>query len=68
MSMDQIIEVDRALDKLAEHDERKARVVEMRFFGGLELQEIADTLEVSLATVKRDWEFARVWLFSRLSP
>ena len=68
MSMDQIIEVDLALDKLAEHDERKARVVEMRFFGGLELQEIADTLEVSLATVKRDWEFARVWLFSRLSP
>lgn len=68
MPVDQIIEVDRALDDLALKDERKAKVVEMRFFGGLELQEIAEVLGVSLATVKRDWEFARAWLFTRLSP
>ncbi len=66
MPIDQIIEVDRALADLALKDERKARVVEMRFFGGLELQEIAEVLEISLATVKRDWEFSRAWLFARL--
>lgn len=68
MSLDRIIEIDRALDELAERDERKAQVVEMRFFGGLELDEIAAALEISLATVKRDWEFARAWLYARLSP
>ncbi|QOY86230.1 ECF-type sigma factor [Paludibaculum fermentans] len=67
MALDRVIDIDRALRELALHDERKARVVEMRFFGGLELQEVAEVLEVSLATVKRDWEFARTWLFARLS-
>lgn len=68
LPVEAIIEVDRALDALAVKDERKARVVEMRFFGGLEMEEIAEVLGVSLPTVKRDWVFARAWLFSRLSP
>ncbi|MCU0245797.1 MAG: ECF-type sigma factor [Bryobacter sp.] len=62
-----VIDVDRALEELAAKDERKAQVVEMRFFGGLDFPEIAEALEVSLATVKRDWEFSRSWLFNRLS-
>lgn len=67
MPIEQIIEVDRALTELAARDERKAQVVEMRFFGGLEFNEIAEALEISLATAKRDWEFSRSWLFARLS-
>jgi len=67
MPMERLIDVDRALDELSEKDERKGRVVEMRFFGGLELEEIAEVLEISVATVKRDWEFARTWLYARLS-
>ena len=62
-----IFEIDRALDELALKDERKARVVEMRFFGGLEFPEIAEALEISLSTAKRDWEFSRAWLFGRLA-
>jgi RNA polymerase sigma factor (TIGR02999 family) len=65
--VEQIIEIDRALDELALKDERKARVVEMRFFGGLEFPEIAEALEISLSTAKRDWEFSRAWLFGRLA-
>ncbi len=47
-------------------DARKARVVELRFFGGLTMEEIADVLEVSRATVEREWSFARAWLFDAL--
>lgn len=65
--VEQVIEIDRALDELALKDERKARVVEMRFFGGLEFPEIAEALEISLSTAKRDWEFSRAWLFGRLA-
>lgn len=65
--MDQILDVDRALEELAEKDGRKARVVEMRFFGGMEFEEIAEFLEVSVITVKRDWAFARAWLGTRLA-
>lgn len=67
MPVERIIDLDRALHDLAAKDDRKARVVEMRFFGGLELEEIAEALDVSLATVKRDWEFARTWLYTRLT-
>ena len=67
LPIEQIIEVDRALTELALKDERKAQVVEMRFFGGLEFPEIAEALAISLSTAKRDWEFSRVWLFRRLS-
>lgn len=66
MPLDDVIAVDRVLEQLAEKDARKARVVEMRFFGGLEFSEIAETLEISETTAKRDWEFARTWMFARL--
>jgi len=56
-----------ALDKLERADPRAARVVELRFFGGLDGAEIADVLGVSAITVKRDWRVARAWLASRLS-
>ena len=56
-----------ALDALAVLDERQARLVELKFFAGLELAEIADVLDVSLATVKRDWTMARLWLSRELS-
>ena len=59
--------LDRALDKLAEHDSRKARVVELRFFGGLSMEETAEALGVSLRTAHNDWAFARAWLYQVLT-
>jgi RNA polymerase sigma factor (TIGR02999 family) len=67
LPIESVIEVSRLLDELASEDTRKAQVVELRFFGGLEFQEIAECLAISLATAKRDWEFSRLWLFSRLN-
>ena len=61
-----LILLDRALDELAALDQRQGRVVELRFFGGLSLEEIALTLGVSLATVNRDWRLARAWLHRRV--
>jgi len=61
-----LILLDRALDELAALDQRQGRVVELRFFGGLSLEEIAETLGVSLATVNRDWRLARAWLHQRV--
>ncbi len=61
-----ILELDDALTRLAEADPRCAEVVELRFFGGLSLQEVADALAVSVATVKRDWQFARGWLANEI--
>jgi len=58
----ELIALDEALDSLAEFDLRKARVVEMRFFGGLSVEETAATLRVSPQTVMRDWRLARAWL------
>ena len=55
-----------ALQRLATIDERKARVVELRFFGGLEVDEVAEVLGVSRATVKRDWPIAKAWLYREL--
>ena len=63
---DRIADIDDALTRLAVLDPRAASVVEMRFFGGLKEQEIADALDISVATVKRDWEFARSWLLAQL--
>jgi RNA polymerase sigma-70 factor (ECF subfamily) len=57
-----ILDVDRALEAFARIDPRKSQVVELRFFGGLSLEEIADVLHVSVETVKRDWRLARLWL------
>ena len=61
-----IADMNDALTRLEELDSRPAAVVEMRFFGGLTEQEIADVLGISTATVKRDWEFARSWLLAQL--
>ncbi len=55
-----------ALTALAKHDPRKARVVELRFFGGLSLEETAEVLEISEETVTRDWRMAKTWLFREL--
>jgi len=57
-----LLDLDRALEKLATESARAAKVVEMRYFAGLEIDEVATCLEVSPATVKRDWEFARAWM------
>ena len=61
-----IVAVDRALEAFAKVDPRKSQVVELRFFGGLSLEEIADVLHVSVETVKRDWRLARLWLSREL--
>ena len=57
-----VITVNDAIDRLAVDHPRAAKVVELRFFGGFELPEIAEVLEVSLSTAERDWRFARAWL------
>jgi RNA polymerase sigma factor (TIGR02999 family) len=61
-----LLELDAALDELSALDQREAQVVELRFFGGLTLQETAGVLGISLATAKNDWTHARAWLFARL--
>jgi RNA polymerase sigma-70 factor, ECF subfamily len=62
-----IVALDDALRTLADIDVRKARVVEMRFFGGLSIKETAEVLNVSAETVLRDWRLAKVWLLRELS-
>ncbi|HWT02451.1 MAG TPA: sigma-70 family RNA polymerase sigma factor [Pyrinomonadaceae bacterium] len=62
----ELIALDEALEKLAQLDSRKARVVELRYFGGLSLEETADTLQISVMTVRRDWRAARAWLYKRM--
>jgi RNA polymerase sigma factor (TIGR02999 family) len=63
----ELIALDDALNALAQLDPRKARVIELRFFGGLSVEEAAEVLEVSPDTVMRDWKLARAWLLSELS-
>jgi RNA polymerase sigma factor (TIGR02999 family) len=63
----ELIALDDALKRLAEFDERKSRVVELRFFGGLSVEETAGVLKVSVNTVKRDWSTARAWLFKEVN-
>lgn len=58
--------LDESLQELQQIDPRAAQVVEMRFFGGYKDKEVMEALGVSLATVRRDWEYARVWLFDRM--
>ncbi|HBE82181.1 MAG: sigma-70 family RNA polymerase sigma factor [Blastocatellia bacterium] len=62
-----IVALDDALNTLAAMDERKSRVVELKYFGGLTTDEIAEVLKMSSETVKRDWRFARTWLLRELS-
>src|SRR6266699_3076038 len=61
-----ILALDEALERLAILDSRKADVVELRYFGGLKQEEIAEALKVSTVTVRRDWVFARAWLYGEL--
>ena len=63
----EVIALDSALRSLAEIDSRKSRVVELRYFGGLGLEETAEILQVSVETAKRDWRMARAWLFNELT-
>jgi RNA polymerase sigma factor (TIGR02999 family) len=62
-----VIAVDQALDELSAVDERRCRLVEMRVFAGLTIDEAAEALGISAATVERDWAMARAWLYQRLS-
>jgi len=62
-----LIALDDALEELARVDERRAHVVEMRYFGGLTVEETAAALHVSAETVMRDWKIARAWLTARIA-
>lgn len=62
-----LVALDAALDRLAALNERQAKIVELRYFGGLSVEEAAETLRISPATVKRDWTLARAWLKRELS-
>lgn len=66
LSLD-LLALDRALDELAAGDPRKARVIELRFFTGMSVEETAEALHVSTDTVKRDWRIARLWLLRELN-
>jgi len=68
VGLEQLIDIDEALTRLADLDERQARVVELRFFGGLEISEVAQVLNISEPTVVRDWRIARAWLHHALRP
>jgi len=62
----EVLAVDEALQRLARLDERQSKIVEMRFFGGLSVEEIAEVLDISSITVKRDWAAAKAWLYGEL--
>ena len=66
-AMIDVIALDRALTQLATLDPQQARIVELRFFGGLSVEETAEALDISPATVKRDWTVARAWLLRELT-
>ena len=61
-----VLALDAALDKLSALDPRQGRLVELRFFGGLTVEEAAEVLEIAPITVKRDWALARTWLYREL--
>ena len=66
--LDEVVWLDDALRRLAAENARQAQVVEMRYFGGLSVEEIAGILDVSPRSVKRDWSLARIWLYRTLRP
>lgn len=65
---DELLALDQALTRLAQLDSQQASLVEMHFFGGMSFEEIAEALDISLATVKRRWSSARAWLIGQLNP
>jgi RNA polymerase sigma factor (TIGR02999 family) len=64
---EEVVALHEALDRLQAVDPRKSKVVEMRYFGGLSIEEIAEALGISVITVNRDWRLARTWLNRELS-
>src|SRR5947208_6034499 len=62
----EIVDLHEALERLGTLDARKAQVVELKFFGGLNYDEMAEVLKISSVTVRRDWEFAKLWLYTEL--
>jgi RNA polymerase sigma factor (TIGR02999 family) len=62
----EIVDLHEALERLATLDSRKAQVVELKYFGGLNYEEMAEVLKISRVTVRRDWEFAKLWLYTEL--
>lgn len=64
----EIVALDEALEQLNAFDERKSQIVELRFFGGMSIEETAEVLGVSPGTVMRDWTLAKAWLFREISP
>src|SRR6059036_2284828 len=62
----EIVDLHEALERLAALDSRKARVVELKYFGGLNYDEMSEVLKISPVTVRRDWEFAKLWLYTEL--
>ncbi|HEX5474635.1 MAG TPA: ECF-type sigma factor [Vicinamibacterales bacterium] len=64
----ELLDLDAALERLRVFDERQARIVECRFYGGMTIDETADALDVSPATVKREWAAARAWLNREVAP
>ena len=63
---DTLLALDEALDRLSDMDPQQARIVELRFFAGMTIEETADALDISPATVKRDWTWAKAWLHQQL--
>jgi len=63
----ELLALDEALNELAKIDQRKSRVVELRYFGGLSIEETAEVLEVSAMTVRRDWRAAKAWLYKKVA-
>jgi RNA polymerase sigma-70 factor (ECF subfamily) len=66
--LDEVSQLDEALDRLAKMNPRQAKVVELRYFGGLSVEQIGATLGIAPRSVKRDWALARIWLFEELKP
>jgi RNA polymerase sigma factor (sigma-70 family) len=62
-----LVALDDALSKLTSIDPRKGKVVELRFFGGLSVEETAEALQISTVTVMREWSMAKAWLYNSLS-
>jgi|SRR3984885_8659136 RNA polymerase sigma factor (TIGR02999 family) len=65
---EEMLALDEALDKLSENNPRQAKVVELRYFGGLTVDQVASVLVIAPRSVKRDWALARIWLFNELHP
>jgi RNA polymerase sigma-70 factor (ECF subfamily) len=63
----EVLALDEALESLSKIDARKSRVVQLRYFGGLNIAETAEVLSVSVDTAKRDWRMARAWLIAELT-